>query len=84
MLSLLMREQNHITGTFVESANNIARFLNRLGRRYGIDVLRARLLYGWRPVQVSCVGKNQQGIPIPTLVSSHASLKRTALPTIDS
>jgi transposase len=39
-------EQNHITGAFVESANNIARCLNRIGRGYSLPVLRARLLYG--------------------------------------
>jgi len=59
-----------VTGGFVESANNIARFLNRLGRGYGMDVLRGKLLYGWEPAQTSCVGQSRKGVPIPTLVSS--------------
>lgn len=59
-----------VTGGFVESANNVARFLSRFGRGYGMDVLRGRLLYGWEPAQASCVGERRIGVPIPTLVSS--------------
>ena len=74
--------QNHITGGFVESANNVARCLNRIGRGYSLPVLRARLLYGMRGVQdtnqnseqqtseVDSVDRSSLGVAISTLVGS--------------
>lgn len=73
-----------VTGGFVESANNIARFLNRLGRGYGLEVLRGRLLYGWTPAQTTGVGQSSKGVPIPTLASSNEEIEQAELPTTDS
>jgi transposase len=73
-----------VTGGFVESANNIARFLNRLGRGYGMEVLRGRLLYGWEPAQATGVGQPSKGVPIPTLASLGEEIEQAELPTIDS
>ena len=69
--------QDHITGGFVESANGIARCLNRIGRGYSLPVLRARLLYGMRGVdqQATCgldVDLQGMGVAISTLVSQGA------------
>ncbi len=38
--------QHRYTGGFVEAANGIGRVIDRQGRGYSFDVLRARLLYG--------------------------------------
>ena len=70
-------EHNHVTGGFVESANNIARCLNRIGRGYSLPVLRARLLYGMRGVdqQAMCgqdVDLARLGVAISTLISQEA------------
>lgn len=69
-------EQGHITGGFVESANSVARVLNRMGRGYSLPVLRARLLYGWNRKRASTseagndpgVDGHERGVPISTLV----------------
>ncbi len=69
-------EQDHITGGFVESANNVARMLNRIGHGYSLPVLRARLLYGMRgikdgnrgAVSGESVDRPSQGIAISTLI----------------
>ena len=68
--------QNHITGGFVESANSVARVLERMGRGYSLPVLRARLLYGWNRKQATTdesgcatgVDEHEKGVPISTLV----------------
>lgn len=36
---------NPVTNGYTESMNNITRFINRMGRGYSFEVLRARLLY---------------------------------------
>ncbi len=37
--------ENPVTNGYTESMNNITRFINRMGRGYSFEVLRARLLY---------------------------------------
>jgi len=37
--------ENPITNAYTESVNNITRFINRMGRGYSFEVLRARLLF---------------------------------------
>lgn len=37
--------ENPVTNAYTESVNNITRFINRMGRGYSFEVLRARLLY---------------------------------------
>lgn len=69
-------DQGHATGGFVESANSVARQLNRMGRGYSLPVLRARLLYGWNRRQASTgesgddtsVDEHGKGVPISTLI----------------
>jgi transposase len=69
-------DRDHITGGFVESANSVARVLERMGRGYSLPVLRARLLYGWNRKQAATdektsatgVDEHEKGVPISTLV----------------
>jgi hypothetical protein len=69
-------DQGHATGGFVESANSVARQLNRMGRGYSLSVLRARLLYGWNRKRAFTseseddpgVDEHEKGVPISTLV----------------
>lgn len=73
-------EQNYITGGFVESANNVAHMLNRIGRGYSLPILRGRLLYGMRGRTEDNQNNEQQtgdgdrvglvnlGVPISTLI----------------
>ena len=82
-------EQDHITGAFVESANNIARCLSRIGRGYSLPVLRARLLYGMsgtkgckhatviHPSQGVNVDLPRKGVAISTLLNGSGSLVAT-------
>lgn len=37
--------ENPVTNAYTESLNGVARFINRMGRGYSFEVLRARLLY---------------------------------------
>ncbi len=37
--------ENPVTNAYTESLNGVARYINRMGRGYSFDVLRARLLY---------------------------------------
>jgi transposase len=37
--------ENPVTNAYTEAMNNITRFINRMGRGYSFEVLRARLLY---------------------------------------
>ena len=43
--------ENPVTNGYTESMNNIARFINRMGRGYSFEVLRARLLFDERVVK---------------------------------
>lgn len=43
--------ENPVTNAYTESMNNITRFINRMGRGYSFEVLRARLLYDERVVK---------------------------------
>ena len=58
--------QGRVTSAFVESANSVVRLLNRLGRGYGMEVLRGKLLYGWEPAKTGSVGGCRKGVPLPT------------------
>lgn len=42
---------NPVTNGYTESMNNITRFINRMGRGYSFEVLRARLLYDEKVVK---------------------------------
>jgi transposase len=43
--------ENPVTNGYTESMNNIARFINRMGRGYSFEVLRARLLFDEKVVK---------------------------------
>lgn len=76
--------ENPVTNAYTESMNNIARFINRMGRGYSFEVLRARLLFDEKVVkgERSSIRRKVRK-PKPSVNYDSSSLGRTIASSSD-